>query len=166
MIMTIASQYESYPSGSYVYCYNNIQEDQESSLDLVRFVHPYLMLNETIGTTIKGLDNVDAAKYEGSYQNASVKAVQDCCGKLFNFTLNFNQSRSESSDGQVISGALRYYLGFGAKYRDGYILCGCPTTDIPTGDRNNQNVAILRASSSAYLHVLPWKMVLTLIFLI
>ena len=147
MIMTIAKQYESFPSGPYVYCYENIQQGQENSLGLVRFVHPYLNLNETIETTVKGLDAQNAAKYESSYQTASIKAVEDCCGNIFNFTLNFSQSKSEDSGGQVVSGPLRDYLGFSGTYEDGYFICGCPTTDIPPGDRNNDNAAILLSAA-------------------
>lgn len=154
MITTIAEQYETFPSGPYVYCYDNIQQDQKNALDMARFVHPYLTLNETIQTTVKGLDAANAQMYQDSYQNASLKVVEDCCGDIFNYTLNFNQSQSETSAGQAVPGSLRNYLGFGGKYNGGYILCGCPITDIPPGNRNNVNAAVLlsQASTAGSIH--------------
>lgn len=168
MITTIASQYESSPSGPYVFCYKNIQQGQQNSLDMVRFVHPYLELDEAVRTTVQAFDAADAAQYEDSYQNASLKAVQDCCGKVFNFTLNYNQAKSEVSDGQAVSGAVRNYLGFGAKYNGGtYFLCGCPTSDIPSGDRNNSNApVILNVASSAFMYAVPRKIALASILLL
>ncbi len=153
MVTTIAGQYESSPSGPYVFCYGNIQEGQENSLDMIRFVRPYLELDEAVGTTVQSFDAANAAEYEGSYQNASIKAVQDCCGELFNFTVNYNQAKSQVSEqGQAVAGTVRSYLGFGAKDNGGYFMCGCPTSNIPSGDRNNANVAVLKAASSAFSH--------------
>ena len=144
LITTVAKQYIEYPSGPYVYCYGGIQKGQPDSLKMVRFVHPYLELNETIAQTIQGMNETSGFLYSDSYQNASIKAVDDCCGDILSFTVNFNQASSEESpNNQVVAGPLRDYLGFGESLGDEYFLCACPITNIPPGDRKNDNAAVL-----------------------
>ena len=149
LITTIATQYTEYPSGPYVYCYGGIRKGQENSLEMVRFVHPYLELNETIAQTLDGMNKTSGLLYADSYQNASLKALDDCCGDLFNFTVNFNQPLSEESpNSQVVAGPLRDYLGFGESLGDEYFLCACPITNVPAGDRRNDNAAVLLNQSN------------------
>lgn len=143
MVQVIARQYVSNPSGPYLYCYTNLKEGQKDALDTVRSVHPYLTLDETLGDTVATMSLESAQTTGEDYQNASLQAIETCCDNLFNFSLSFDQSASQSS-GDYVEGSRRDYVAFSEKVPDGtYLYCACPFTNVPEGVRNNSNAAIL-----------------------
>eukprot|EP00890_Picochlorum_soloecismus_P005472 jgi/Picsp_1/5926/NSC_03283-R1_---NA--- len=154
MVQAIARQYVTNPSGPYLYCYNNIKEGQKDALQTVRSVHPYLALGDALGDTVATMSRQSAQTTDEDYQKASLQAIEICCHNLFNFSLSFDQTSSESS-GEYVEGSRRDYVAFSEKVPDGtYLYCACPFTNIPEGVRNNSNAATLlqevqSASSSA-----------------
>lgn len=157
MARVIAGQYVAKPSGPYLYCFNNLKEGQEDALDTVRSVHPYLALDETLRVTVASLSEESAQSTAEDYQKASLQAIDTCCRNLFNFSLSFDQSSSQSS-GEYVDGSRREYVAFSEKVSDGsYLYCACPFTNVPEGERNNSNAAVLlqegaqSVSSSAVL---------------
>lgn len=144
---TIAGQYTEYPSGAYVYCYNNITEGQTNALGTVRFIHPYLPLGESVGMAVAGKSQEEQDVADADHQTPAMKAIDMCCGNIFNFSMAFSQATSENLGEYVESSTRREYLGFGEELPDGsYFYCACPTTNIPEGLRNNSNVALLTGS--------------------
>lgn len=147
LIAEAISQYESKPAGPYIYCYSGASENEADVVDLVRFVHPYLQLNETIAESVKNMTQVNAEAYEAGYIDASTKAIDECCANFFNYSVAFNQAASDNSS-SVEVGSQREYLGFSEKIGVGsgeeIFYCGCPYTNIPDGDRGNRNIPLLK----------------------
>lgn len=147
LAITIAGQYTEYPSGAYVYCYNNITEGQTNALGTVRFIHPYLPLNESVGMAVAGKSQEEQDVADADHQTPAMKAIDMCCGNIFNFSMAFSQATSEELGEYVEGSTRREYLGFGEELPDGsYFYCACPTTNVPEGLRDNSNVALLTGS--------------------
>jgi len=147
---TIAAQYTTYPSGTYVYCYNNITKGQANSLGTVRFIHPYLPLGQSLGMAVAGKSQEEQDDADADHQTPAMKAIDTCCGNIFNFSMAFSQANSETLGEYVESSTRREYLGFGEELADGsYLYCACPITNIPEGLRNNSNVALLTGSEES-----------------
>lgn len=144
LAQVIAGQYVAKPSGPYLFCYNNVKEGQKDALETVRSVHPYLALDETLGVTVASMSQESAQSTAEDYQTASLQAIDTCCHNLFNFSLSFDQSSSQSS-GEYVEGSRRDYVAFSEELAaDGsYLYCACPFTNVPEGERNNSNAAIL-----------------------
>ena len=137
LVKTIYGQHVAFEEGAYLYCYRNLQEN---GAEVVRLLSPYLPPNVTLGDVDSDQDPALQEKFYAAVSNASLEAIDSCCGSesLFEFSLPFNQSKS--SDGKIDYDGERDFLAFSQKTdEDEYFFCACPLNGYVEGPRNNTN---------------------------
>lgn len=134
MIATIYRQHVAFEDGAYLYCYRNLQEN---GAEVVRLLSPYLPPNVTLGDVDNDQDPALQQKFYSAVSNASLEAIDNCCGKdsLFEFSLPFNQAKS--SDGKIDYDGERDFVAFSQNTGDEYFFCACPLNGYVQGPRNN-----------------------------
>ncbi|WPT12547.1 hypothetical protein PSENEW3_00002390 [Picochlorum sp. SENEW3] len=131
--------YLEYPSGPYMFCFNQDGLSEDAVRQSVMVLHPF--------TPRKTMEELLDFSQEGSLTLLKDKeefissAVNDGrLGKLFNYTEPYSLNKSMSDGGINVDGDEKKVVGVVVSLEDGTLVqCGCRYTGVPDGERDNTN---------------------------